>query len=75
MRFNLRLHGETGDGQKCWADISVYAHSQKQLLQEAHRASESAAWQLSAAGQPADVPEGSHITVLNIEEIKSAKKK
>jgi len=66
MRFDLRLHGETGDGKKCWADISVYARSQGDLLQEAHRASENAAWQLDGA-TAVDVPEGSQITVLNVE--------
>jgi len=36
------------------------------LLQEAHRASENAAWQLDGA-TAVDVPEGSQITVLNVE--------
>ena len=34
MRFNLRLHGRTASGQECQADVSVYARSKKQLLEE-----------------------------------------
>ena len=35
MRFNLRLKGRSADGVKCQADVSVYAGSQKELLEQA----------------------------------------
>ncbi len=68
MRFNLRLHGRTASGQECQADVAVYANSQKQLMDEAQKASESPAWMAKAP--PHDpVPEGSQITVEHVEQI------
>ncbi len=68
MRFDLRLHGQTASGQKCQADISVYANSQQDLQEQADIAARSAAW--IAAEPPHDpIPEGSHITVENVEKI------
>ena len=66
MRFDLRLHGVTGDGKKCQADVSVYANSQSQLLKEAHRAAEHATWRY-VGGDEEWVPEGSAITVERVE--------
>jgi hypothetical protein len=68
MRFDLRLHGRTQSGQKCRADISVYASGQKDLQEQADIAARSAAWE--AEGPPYDpLPEGSHITIERIEKI------
>lgn len=68
MRFDLRLRGRTADGKKCWADISVYARSEKQLKKQADHAARSAAWM--AEEPPHDpIPEGSHITVERVEKI------
>jgi hypothetical protein len=68
MRLDLRLHGHTASGQKCQADISVYASSQKKLREEADIAARSAAW--IAAEPPHDpIPEGSQITVERVEKL------
>ncbi|MBA4067629.1 MAG: hypothetical protein C0501_28775 [Isosphaera sp.] len=68
MRFDLRLHGRTPDGKKCRADVSVYAGSQKELREQADAAARSAAW--LGADPPHDpIPEGSHITIENVEKI------
>ena len=68
MRLDLRLHGRTAEGQKCRADVSVYATSQKDLMKQADNAARSAAW--LAVDPPHDpIPEGSQITVENVEKI------
>lgn len=68
MRLDLRLHGRTPAGQKCQADVSVYAKSQKDLMKQADNAARSAAW--IATDPPHDpIPEGSQITVENVEKI------
>ena len=68
MRLDLRLHGRTAAGQKCQADISVYATGAKELQEQADIAARSAAW--IAADPPHDpIPEGSHITVENVEQL------
>ncbi len=68
MRLDLRLHGCTASGQKCQADVSVYASSQKELMEQADTAARSAAW--IATDPPHDpIPEGSQITVENVEQI------
>jgi hypothetical protein len=68
MRFNLRLHGRTGSGQECQADISVYASSQKELMDEAKKAATSAAW-LSRQPPHEPITEGEHITVEHVERL------
>ena len=68
MRFDLRLHGRTASGQECQADVSVYAASQNDLMEQAARAAETAAW-LTAAAPYDPIPEGSHITVERVERI------
>lgn len=66
MRFDLRLHGRTGDGAECMADVSVYASSKEALHTEAVKASETAAWRL--VGGPEDwVPQGATIVVEHVE--------
>lgn len=68
MRFNLRLKGRTADGVACQADISVYAGSQTELMEQADIAARSAAWMTAAA--PFDpIPEGSQITVEHVEKL------
>ena len=68
MRFDLRLHGRSASGQRCRADVSVYAASQRQLQEQARKASETAAW--LAAEPPYDpIPEGSAITVERVERL------
>lgn len=68
MRFNLRLHGRTKEGEKCRADVSVYAVSHKELQDQAHKAAEHAVW--LANGPPHDpIPEGASITIENVERI------
>jgi hypothetical protein len=68
MRFNLRLHGRTTDGQACLADVSVYADSPRDLQAQAQQAAESAAW--LAQDAPHDpIPEGAHITIEGIDRI------
>ena len=66
MRYDLRLHGRTSDGKSCQADISVYAASQKQLLEESHKGAETAAWRYKDPPQEW-VAEGSTIVVENVE--------
>jgi len=72
VRFNLRLYGRTSNGKPCQADISVYAHSQSQLEEEAKKAGETAAWR-GLAGSDDWVPEGSQITVESVEVLKGKK--
>jgi hypothetical protein len=68
MRFDLRLHGRTSTGQKCRADISVYASSQKDLQEQADIAAKTAAWE--AAAPPHDpIPDGSQITIERVEKL------
>ncbi len=68
MRLDLRLHGRTASGQKCQADVSVYASSQKDLMKEADNAARSAAW--VATDPPHDpIPEGSNIAIENVEKL------
>ena len=68
MRFDLRLHGRTGDGAKCVADVSVYASSLKALQTEAMKASKAAAWRL--VGGPEDwVQQGATIVVERVESL------
>lgn len=68
MRLDLRLHGRTASGQKCQADVSVYASSQKELMKEADTAARSAAW--VATDPPHDpIPEGSQIAIEHLEKI------
>lgn len=72
MRLNLRLHGRTAAGQKCQADISVYASSQKELQEQADIAARSAAW-LAADPPYNPIPEGSRIIVENVDELSSGR--
>ena len=74
MRFDLRLHGVTGDGVKCRADISVYAASEKQLKHEAVEASKDADW-CSVDGKGEPIPAGSQITVEGVTHLNGSKKK
>ena len=68
MRFDLRLRGRTASGQKCQADVSVYAKSEKQLKKQADHAARSAAW--IATDPPHDpIPEGSQIIIERVEKI------
>jgi len=68
MRFNLRLHGRTAEGQKCRTDISVYANSQRDLRRQADKAAKSAAWLAEAAPYDPITP-GSQITIERVEKI------
>ncbi len=68
MRFNLRLLGRTASGQECQADVSVYARSQKKLLEEAKKAALTAAW-LERKPPHEPIPEGSKITVEKVERL------
>ena len=68
MRFNLRLLGRTASGQLCQADVSVYASSQKDLQEQAQKVAEKAAW-LSREPPHDPIPEGSAITIENVEQI------
>jgi hypothetical protein len=74
MRFDLRLHGVTGEGKKCQADISVYANSGEQLQREAEEAATTAAWRSAEPGEEW-IAEGSTITVEHVEQQGPAKKK
>lgn len=68
MRLDLRLKGHTASGQKCQADVSVYAKSQKDLMKQADTAARSAAW--IAVDPPHDpIPEGSQITIEHVEKL------
>lgn len=68
MRFDLRLHGTTAGGQKCEAEVSVYARSKKELMKEADLAARKAAW--VTADPPHDpIPDGSQITIEHVEKI------
>jgi hypothetical protein len=74
MRFDLRLHGKTADGVPCRADITIYANSEKQMLDEAHKASERADWHRAVAPHE-DIPEGSFITVEHVSTLGQKQKK
>ena len=68
MRFDLRLRGRTASGQQCQTDVSVYASSQKELMEQADHAASSAAW--LATDPPYDpIPEGAQITIEHVEKI------
>ena len=68
MRLDLRLHGRTSAGQKCQADVSVYAGSHQDLMTEADTAARTAAW--VATDPPHDpIPEGSQIAIEHVEKI------
>ena len=68
MRFDLRLRGRTASGQRCQADVSVYADSQKELMAQADAAARKAAW--LATDPPHDpIPEGSQITIESAEKV------
>ena len=73
MRYNIRLLGRTKDGRRCRADITVYAQSQRQLVDQAKRVSEDADWHYTEPPFD-DLPEGSHITVEHVERLGSSKK-
>lgn len=68
MRFNLRLHGLTGDGKSCRADISVYARSADDLQKQSQKASETAVWHYTDPPHD-DIPEGSQISVERVEKL------
>ncbi len=68
MRLDLRLHGTTASGQKCQADVSVYASSQKDLMVQTDIAARSAAW-LSKEPPYDPIPEGSRITIESVEKV------
>ncbi|MFO0968117.1 MAG: hypothetical protein U0793_21385 [Gemmataceae bacterium] len=71
MRFDLRLHGVTGDGKKCQADITIYAVGEKEMFNEVQKASERGPWRY-AEGPEEWVAEGSAITVENLENLAKA---
>lgn len=66
MRFDLRLHGRTGEGRRCVADVSVYANSSESLKQEAHEAATNAPWHTDDAAATW-IPDNSTITVERVE--------
>ncbi len=68
MRFDLRLHGRTSSGQHCQADVSVYASSEKDLLEQAQKVAEKAAW-LDRDPPHTPIPEGSAITVERVQRL------
>jgi hypothetical protein len=68
VRLDLRLHGVTAEGQKCQADVSVYAGSLRELEREADLAARKAAW-MSADAPYDPIPEGSKITIEHVERI------
>ncbi len=68
MRLDLRLHGRTASGQKCQADVSVYASSQKELMKEADTAARTAAW-VATDPPHGPIPEGSQIAIEHVEKI------
>jgi len=66
MRFDLRLHGVTADGQKCQADVSVYASGARDLQKEADVAARTAAWEWAEAPH-GPTPAGSQITIERVQ--------
>ena len=66
MRFDLLLHGLTGSGKKCFADVSVYANSAKELQDEVHKAGENGPWHADDTGA-ALIEESETITVERVE--------
>jgi hypothetical protein len=44
MRFDLRLHGKVAGGERCVADVSVYADSAASLKHEVDQAATNAPW-------------------------------
>jgi hypothetical protein len=66
MRFDLRLHGKTDQGQRCVADISVYADSHAALQKQVEEAGASGPW-YSADEACAPIPDNSTIVVERVE--------
>lgn len=68
MRFNIRLLGRTDSGQRCQADVSVYARSQRGLQEQARKAAETAVW-LARDPPHEAIPEGSSIIVEHVKRL------
>ena len=68
MRFDLRLHGTTETGQKCRADISAYANSERELKKQADWAAKKAVW-LTAEPPFDPIPDGATITIERVERL------
>jgi hypothetical protein len=66
MRFDLRLHGRTGEGQRCVADVSVYADSHAELQKQVEVAGTGGPW-YTADEACALIPDESTITVERVE--------
>ena len=68
MCFDLCLHSRTAASQPCWADVSVYADSQKTFQRQTNQAAESVVW--LGKDLPHDpIPEGAEITIEHVERI------
>jgi hypothetical protein len=74
MRIDLRLLGTTQDGKKCWAEVSVYVNSQKDLQKETMQAAEDGPWLLDDEANIC-VPDGSKITVESVEQLQHPPRK
>jgi len=66
MRFDLRLHGRTDQGQRCVADVSVYADSSDSLQRQAREAGMSGPW-YTADEASTLIPDDSTIIVERVE--------
>jgi hypothetical protein len=73
MRLSLRLVGKTLDGRAVFLEASVYASSQKQFMDEAQKMASTGPW--FYVGTAEAVPEASHITVEQVEEVQPKKGK
>jgi hypothetical protein len=69
MRFDLRLHGHTSTGQRCIADLSVYANSAAKLQSEARLAATNAPWHAADQAE-AWIADKETITVERVEQLR-----
>jgi hypothetical protein len=68
MRFDLRLHGQTSDGRRCVAHVSVYADSLASLQQQAHQAGTTGPWYCDDDTATL-IPDNSTIVVERVEQL------
>jgi hypothetical protein len=68
MRIDLRLHGRTADGRKCYADVTVHASTKARFMEEAKKAGEHGPW-IAADGRHEFIEDDSQITVEHVERL------
>lgn len=67
MRLNLRLRGTTSSGRPCLMDLTVYAASQKDFMEEVQKRSTEGPWYYADSAEA--VPESEEISVEGVEHL------